>query len=316
MNPILERRGYIQRALVAVLTYGPMVVGMDCAFGAEAWIEAAASNTRATQPKIKLLEKRADVDQVITNPRLRAKSGSRDTLSMQSNIWYWGGSMADPFSANRPALSPGQAEVDPAKISGAISAKYRITDEDNLNVGTGYAWTSPARTGQAGQVENPFVAYSRTFKFLGNEAFWNVYTNYITSRNSRENFKLNYNVGSSITLARKIPETRWQLGLSVGYQRNVYTESTEDRALSNFGIGPSVEYWFNDYVSVNTGFGGLSYYNLSQRPEAFEQDPPTQSVGFGFVVTRDIFISPRVDWLLSNASWESTNVALGAMINL
>jgi hypothetical protein len=49
-------------------------------------------------------------DELITNRRYRASTGSLSNFSLNSTIIYRGGSMSDPLSANRPNIA-GRADT-------------------------------------------------------------------------------------------------------------------------------------------------------------------------------------------------------------
>ena len=101
---------------------------------------------------------RADIDEEITNARLRATTGAKSLLSFQSSFNYNGSSINEPLAQTRPQLSPGTVENDPAKLQGLVSMKYRATDHDNINVGVGVGWLTPSYDGQRGQIEDPYAA--------------------------------------------------------------------------------------------------------------------------------------------------------------
>ena len=107
---------------------------------------------------------RKDIDEEITNKKLRASTGSKSLISLKSSFNYNGGSINAPLSQERPQLSPGTTNPEPTKLSGTISAKYRVSDHDSLSLGIGVGWLTPTYQGQKGQVENPVLDYSRAFK--------------------------------------------------------------------------------------------------------------------------------------------------------
>lgn len=284
-------------------------------------LSAAAEELQdANQSKAKVdtvaTTKRADVDEEITNPKLRAETGSKSLFSVQSTMNYNGGSVSDPFGEVRPRLSPGQVELDPTKITGNISAKYRVTDHDNINFGTGVGWLKPSHEGQRGQMENPFIAYSRPYKIGRFQNFTQAQGTYYTSVNSRRNFNLNYGVALSHNVLTQIGNTGWNVGTAFTYTHDAYSRLMANKPLESINAFPYVEYWFNPKVHFRTVYRGLSFFNTGGRRDLFLRDTPTQSMGIGFVVTRDIYLYPNLQWVWEEMQWERTNVALAANINL
>ena len=261
-------------------------------------------------------EANADVDQEITNPRMRAETGGKAKVSFQSDFTYSGGPLSDPFGKDRPRLSPGQIEVDPVKIAGKISGKYRATDYDNLNIGTGVSWLTPAYTGQRMQVENPYFSYSRPFRADRWEHVFAAQVHYYSSYNSRTNFKLNYGIAISHNLVTRIGDSGWMLGTGMFFTRQFYRESRPDGNFDGMGVTPFVEYWFSDRMSWRTMYSGLAIFNTNGARDTYKQDEPTQTLGFGFVITRDLYLFPNLQWAWNEIQFEKTTFALTANINL
>ena len=259
---------------------------------------------------------RKDVDQEITNPKLRAETGAKSLFSIQTAFQYNGGSVSDPTGRLRPRLSPGQIELDPTKITGNVSLKYRATDHDNLNAGTGFGWLTPSHDGERGQVENPFLQYSRPFRTGDFQNVFSAQYMYFSSYNSRNTFKLNYEVQLSHTVLTNIGSTRWQVGGAFVYSHDVYSAQQSLSPKETLAAFPFAEYWFNDRVHFRTVYRGLSFFNTNGRRDLFQRDDPTQSLGFGFVVTRDVYLYPNIQWVWEDMKSERTNIALNANINL
>ncbi len=282
----------------------------------------SVTESKAKAPAEATAPSRKDVDQEITNPKLRAETGSKRVLSIQSSFNYSGGSVSEPFGRERPRLSPGQVELDPTKITGSVSVKYRATDHDNINFGTGVGWLMPGHDGERGQMENPFVSYNRPFKA---GIFQNVISagaTYYSAINSRRNFGLNYGASAGYTVLAPLFDTKWQLGTAFTYARDVYERrNTQTRPhylapSDTLAAFPFAEYWFNDRVHFRTVYRGMTFFNTNGRRDLFLRDDPTQSMGIGFVLTRDIYMYPNIQWVWDDMRGEKTNVALSANINL
>src|ERR1035437_5740298 len=66
-----------------------------------------------------------DIDEEISNAKLRAESGSKSKYSLSTTIQYTGGAISSPFAAERPNLSglPGMQTL--SSLSGRLNGRYR-----------------------------------------------------------------------------------------------------------------------------------------------------------------------------------------------
>ena len=282
--------------------------------------EAAVSDSTTTKTKMpsEVTAQRKDIDEEITNKKLRAETGAKSVISLKSAFAYSGGSINSPLSQERPQLSPGTTNPEPSKLSGSISAKYRISDHDSMSLGVGVGWLTPTYQGQKGQVENPYLGYTRAFKtgIIQNviEASIVKYTSNSASKNDDL-----WNSNFDYTILAKVGHSRLDLGLDLGYYREFYSQTTArngDNPLDYVALYPFAEYELNDMASLRTVYRGFSYFNSSNDQKTFVHDDPTQSFGVGLAITRDIYLYPNLQWVWADVRAEKTNVAISANINL
>lgn len=298
-------------SMIRVL-YFVSILGMT--FGAQAQDAAMTANESATQSKAKLPKAPPqDIDEEITNARLRATTGSKKRLSLQSSLNYNGATINKPLAKLRPELTPGTVSPEPAKLTGSISGKYRVTDYDNLNLGIGVGWLTPTYEGQRGQVENPYVAYSRVFKA---GRFQNVLSASVTkyTADSELNRGLNLSAGTDYMFLTSF-STGTTFGTAFSYARYIYKDG-RGGIQDFYGAYPFLEQALTRDLSLRTVYRGFEYYNKHTKPGAFVHDDPTQSLGLGISVTRDLYLYPNVQWVWADMRSEKTNVALQANINL
>jgi hypothetical protein len=274
------------------------------------------SSSSTTQLPKELKTDRKDIDEEITNKKLRAATGSKALISMQSEITYNGGSVKDPFSSARPKLTPGTVGNDDSKLLGKVAGKYRMTDHDNLSLGVGVGWTKPTREGQRGQVENPYLDYARVFKTGSLQNVLEATGTYYTADKNRNEKKLGQDTTFTWNVLYTVANTKLQLGLYTSYSREYYTESVSDAALDQIGVDPYAEYALTDRYTVRTVYNGGNFNNTTSNKVAFVRDAQYQSLGIGVAVTRDIYLYPNVQWVWEDVRAERTNVALTANINL
>lgn len=258
--------------------------------------------------------KREDIDNEITNARLRASTGAKSLWSIQSAFNYYGGSVQKPLSKERPQLSPGIIENDPTKLTGNISGKYRLTDHDNINLGIGVGWLTPGQTGQKGQAEDPYFNYSRVFKSgLVQNVFDLGFSKY--TAHSSVKGKLNYESALDYTALADIGKTKWQAGVTTAWYREFYTAEVNG-IQDQFALYPFAEYSFTDKYSFRTVYRGLTYYNTQNAGMTFAHDTATQSAGIGLSITRDIYLYPNVQWVWEEIRADKTTWSLSANINM
>jgi hypothetical protein len=275
--------------------------------------DIGASSTAITMPK-ELKSQRKDIDLEITNARLRAQTGSKSLYSMQTSFTYNGGSIQDPMGNTRPQLSPGTVENDPTKLIGRVAAKYRATDHDNINMGIGIGWLTPGYSGQKGQSENPYASYNRVFKSAEMQNIFEVFVQKYTAQSSVAN-GLNYESTFDHVLLVPIAHSKLNVGATFLWSHEYYNRSTGGLQ-DKIAMYPFVEYGLNPTFSVRTNNRSLTYFNTGKNPSAFQNDEPSQSLGVGISLARDIYLYPNIQWVWADIRSEKTNLALSANINL
>lgn len=256
---------------------------------------------------------RKDIDDEITNPGLRAQTGALATWSTQTSFQYVGSSIETPFATTRPRLSAGQVRPDVTRLVGSISVKYRATDYDNLNLGGGVSWVQPFGPEQRGQVENPFLSYSRVYKAFGLQNSSSVSVMKYTTPELMD-AEYDWELSAGHTFMRQMGKAFG--GLSISYDRQIYSADTTgaDR-LDGLGFFPFVEYSISEMFQFRTVYWGLRYYTTRGRPSSILHDDIGQSAGIGIIVSRDIYLYPNIQWIWENMRADNTNVAINANIN-
>jgi hypothetical protein len=281
--------------------------------------DAAASRAKVKAGSEPNAANREDIDKEITNARLRASTGAKSLISLQSAITYNGGSIEAPLARDRKQLSPGETGHDNSKLVGSISAKLRASDHDNINVGFAASWLTPTYKGERGQIDNPYASYSRVFKAAEIQNVFEVVATKYTTDGAVNSEKLNYNLDVDHTFLAHVGHSKLQLGLNLAYARDFYSSvrpDGKDQNQDSLAAYPFMEYEFSDTFSFRTVYRGFSYYNTRTATSTFAHDDPTQSMGIGISVTRDIYLYPNVQWVWADVRGDKTNVALAANINL
>ena len=269
---------------------------------------------------------RKDIDEEITNAKLRASTGSKSLFSMQSEFDYIGGSVNSPLAAERPTLTPGTVGADDVKLTGKISGKYRMTDHDNINLGIGVGWTKPfhnetpgpKQQGQHGQIENPYVGYTRLFKTGPIQNVISATGFYFTADKNVNVEKLSSEGDIDWNFLYTVGNSKLQIGVDVAYGHEFYSQDMAGTGspVESIGADPYAEYALSDRYTLRTVYNGGNFYNVAGNEATFVRDAQQQSLGLGVSLTRDIYLYPNLQWVWADMRSDKTNVALYAYINL
>lgn len=323
-------------------------------FAASATMAFAAQAQEESTSKVKtsdvapVEQPQADIDQEITNKKLRAELGSKSKWSIKTYLSYSGGSVERPLDRIRPAYQAGATVPALTNLGGTVGVKYSLTNRDSLSLSTGILVRNPfhgdlsrdnfddPRSGKNTErlnASNPSLTYTRAYKAAGmqmiSSAGWTQYTETDTVRD--------YNAFGGISLSQTVlanfENSGWEAGLSFALglsfyngdmdpdfvARNVARGTTPQQEDFSYAIYPFAEYAFNDRFSFRTVFGyfNLTHYKGSKGDKAtVETVAPYQSVGLGMSVTRDIYLYPNIQFTPFDIRADRTNVAMSATMNV
>lgn len=308
-------------------------------FGAHAQ-EAANQNTINSQElKPANTTPGQDVDELITNKKMRAESGSKSRWSLSSELSYDGGSLEKPLAEDRPNIAGATGTTTKALLGGSVSTKYNINTRDSLSAGVGVRWIAPLTTdkpknynGDRVDAQNPFITYQHFYKWSGIQSVFQLQPQAYTNSN-----QTNLGYVAALTAAQNNIYELGQSGVSLGLylfaQGNAYnktgsigTPGSEDYIADVrteqsdylFGASPFVEYVINDRFNLRTVFNAFNFQHLRSeaRNTTFDQNTWTQSFGLGISITRDVFLYPNVQFVPDFARNDRTNVGLLANVNV
>lgn len=319
------------------------VVALALAFVFSSGVYAAEEKKTDGQSTIKIedaTDKKnkvdGDVDQEVTNQRMRAESGSKSKFSLSTSIGYRGGAISRPFGAERPNLAgtPGIETVSAAQIG--LDARYRWTKNQSVTLGTMFGMITPFQ-GDVDQssknnqinVYDPALGYKLVGK-LGPLQTSGGITYYRGTSNQSKATDMTQAVGLSVSVL-KAWENRLTTGVAFSAGYNDYSsrpgENRANRRASygkdarddwSLGIFPFAEYQITDTFSARTVFGYFNWKHMYGDTERFRllQTYVYQSLGVGISITRDIYLYPNIQFVPDNIRGDFTNVALSANINV
>lgn len=250
-----------------------------------------------------------DIDQEITNAKLRADTGSKSRYSLSLTAQYLGGSIKEPFSKDRPNVT-NDPIAPKVSMGGDFGGRYRIDKNQSLSLTLGYSLERPFHEAQRGQISNPSVNYNYASKIGLVQSVSTAGLTASTNSDERTVGQMG-SVAASNTLIYDFGGTRTSLGLAT--EASYTTFSKEDEIVEpkgqkakeainfqqDFGLAayPFAEYAFSDSVNLRTVFRPWIFsHNRTAEGWTFEKRPWTQSLGVGFAVTRDIYLYPNFQW--------------------
>jgi hypothetical protein len=279
-----------------------------------------------------------DVDQIITNKKMRAESGSKSKLSMSNTIIYYGGSVDAPLSESRPNITGAAGNTVVAFLTDRLGAKYAFNQRKSLSAGIGVRWITPLNSSgtpaiaeRAGSIpqpypgkkvdaDNPYVNYQYIYKWLGIQSVF-VTGPTIMTATDQLNLGYQYEYDISQNNVYELGRSGLSLGLSImavgwTFDKNDSLSMAKQTDYSA-GAYPFLEYQFSERFNLRT-ITGIAVYQHKRVADAhtYFKNKVYQSVGVGISVTRDIFLYPNIQFLPDNMRADTTNVALSANVNI
>lgn len=319
--------------MAAVLLLGTQGYAQETEEGAESsmTIEDAAGTTNTVPGE-------GDMDDVITNKKMRAEAGSKSKYSFSTSLGYSGGTVEKPLAEERPNITQGTAATAKALASANVSGRYRMTPTESLSAGIGIRWIAPLETdgvedynGDRVDASNPYLSFNKVYSWSGVQSVLSAdVTAYTNSNRLDEGYVAN--LGISQNNIYDIGSTGLGVGLLVavgntfynktGFYKNDkkgnpydYEDITSDYS---FGAYPFLEYVINDTFNLRTISGVWVYEHIRSESNAmtFEKNVIYQSVGLGISMGRNFYLYPNVQFIPEDIRADRTNVALSATINL
>ena len=273
-----------------------------------------------------------EADKVITNRRLRADMGSTSNWSVRTFWNYQGGSLDQPFTADRPNIDAGGDNLLLASVSGNVGVRYRMTKFDSLNLAVGLNMVTPFHSSfttdntrlqqsfdqnsQKLTANDPSLTYNKVDSIWGFQVSTNVAVTYVT--NAQLKNRGYSSSGSFSTQWMKDLGSGWTVGPGVQYVAYTFNsrEASQNETDRVFVLFPAVEYVIND-----TFLWRAVYRVFLERPTTandwtYRKRIDSISTGIGISITRDIFLYPNIQFIPEDIRSDRTNVSITANVNL
>jgi hypothetical protein len=277
---------------------------------------AEANTSSATAP---LGMKKFEENTEVTDPKLKADEGSLSRLSLRFNLSYSGPPVGD-LSAREQPNPDGTVSVTATAITGSAGLRYRFDSQRSISLTTGLSNQYPFREGSRFDANNPYFSYSRAFRIgdlqlISTPGFSIITAQKLTAVNQvlAANYSLSsvYNLGESI-FAAGLDGTFSYFFFDEPYQRK---DGRVRR--SAFSASPTfkanVTKRLNLFTSVTFAFWNPRSGGSQVR---FQQNTVSGKVGFGYAITRDIYISPYLGYFPGDPSWKSTSLNMSTVFSV
>ncbi len=283
---------------------------------------AASSTAKKSDANVSDLK---DIDQEITNAKLRAESGSKKKFSFRSYFSYNGSTIQKPMAKERPNFTGATANDPDTSLSGQFGMKYRASDRGSVSLQTGLSvrrpFGGPLYNAQRDEVNkseiaNPTLSYDYVTKLGEFQSITSVGADYGTSRFRTQTIHLisNINLGQTFMYSFK---SGWELGGILDLNANVYTpEQDLATTLYDGGLYAMLEYAFNDKYSFRTVFRYWTFESSRENPNTYDRIYGSQSIGVGMALARDFYLYPNLQFAPQNLRADVTNWGISANINL
>lgn len=289
-------------------------------FGA---LSAAADSTpnkeslsiKATQPKIKF-EKNEEIQDI----ELKAESGAQTRWSMKASLGYSGASLAEPLSDKR-RNPDGRFTDTRTSLGGSVGLRYRMSKRSTLNLGTGISAVKPFHGVEQVDAQDPYISIDRSYKWAGVQWYSRAFQSVSTTEFYRD---IGQWGGTAFSQSGRyfIPDTQWTVGANASISFFHYDRpysKTNPHGGSNYFVGlyPNAAYRVNRRWMINTSTA-LSAANRRYFKDWSQWDLQniTQRVGFGWSITREIYLSPYVNFFWKDPTWKTSNFAFSTIFSV
>lgn len=308
-----------------------LAISLPCLALAQDKKKPVAKEAAATAAPLSAKPATDEADQVITNRRLRAETGSLSKWSGSLYFNYSGGNLADPLKPERRNILGAADALELQNFYADLGVRYRITSLDSITASAGVFMSTPFHTTidhdranrqdfeknkQEVTVSDPALKYTHLDRFLGMQSVTTLGATLITNpEQTKDGYDASYVI--SQTFMKEFGKSGLSLGASLEWLK--YTFSKTDRTLAENvpALYPVAEYVLNDMFNLRTVFGWQVYQQTrDQDHDTYTKRKVYQSVGLGISLSRDVFLYPNIQFIPSDLRSDRTNIAISANVNV
>jgi hypothetical protein len=263
-----------------------------------------------------------DLDSEVTDIKLRAGSGAKSKYSTSFYLTYAGGSLKDPGANVRPSVGS-ERRAAPVSLTGNIGVRYRFNKNKSLFVASGISRPRPFHKNTQNdkfELSTPYLGYNDTLA-INDWQLSSGFRLYIVTEKFLKDIGEIATLGYSLRSLNKLGQTRFNGNISLDAWVTGYDESHNymKKNQNDMGISltPALQYNYSDKMNFFTSLSLLTYSHYrSDKSFKASQDKITQSLGMGFAIYRDFYVSPSMTFEPENIRSDKTAVNVSTYINL
>jgi len=269
-----------------------------------------------------LHDKKFEANSEITDPKLRADSGSLSRYSVKLNVNYQGPTINDFSNTDQP--NPDHLlGAHKVYMGGSIATRYRIDRDSAMNFGTGLKALTPFSSVNRVDVADPYLSYDVTKKLGGFQTRISPGVKIITAPENRNAGEYGapgveegvvYNLGMS----------RWALSMDGSENYNLYnrdyrpkTKSDRNASQADLSFYPGVKYLLSDNLNIATSVA-VGFYNPREANNLATLQRKTigERLGIGWAIKRDIYLYPYVTFYPTALEVNTTSFNFSTIISV
>jgi hypothetical protein len=181
--------------------------------------------------------------------------------------------------------------------------------------------TPPGYKGDKVDADNPYARFQYLYRWLGVQASLGVTQTVFTASDLQ---KLGYVTKTEVSQynAYDFNGSKFSVGfipyLNLGFFDQDDAASKAAQSDYAFGMTPFIEYRVNDWINLRSDSNPLAFEHIRSQTNfsTYNRQTVIQTFSVGFAVTRDIYISPGVLWIVADPRNDRTTTWISASFNI
>ncbi|MBX3022711.1 MAG: hypothetical protein KF799_13645 [Bdellovibrionales bacterium] len=269
-------------------------------------------------------------DKSVTDIELKASAGSLSRYSMKFDLSFSGPPVNDLADSEMPNPD-GRSRNNKTSLSGYVGLRYRLNPNEAVNMSTGVRWFAPYQNVIGEKIElrrgerrldtaSPQISYDRT----ASSGALQFRTSVKASPTTDEFYKSRGQVGSlglEQNLKWNLGQSRWVAGFLTDFSLFVFNRGFEesDQRVSNYFLSliPGLEYKITDRFNLKTSMAHA--FANERRTGTWTTWSPqklTARAGFGWGITRDIYVNPYVNFFVEKPALNTTSLSMSTVFSI
>jgi hypothetical protein len=302
-------------ALVAV--FASLIARAETSSASITTPASETNSNRVTIPDL-LINKKFEENKEITDAKLKADGGSLSQYSLSFTLSYYGPTAGDLGAADQPNPD-GRPGTYATSLGGSIGGRFRLDSSSSVTAGTGMKALHPFHGMDRFDTNNPYVNYNLSAGFWGvqmrNTFGYSLVTN-PDYKKIGETSGLNWDTST----VYNIGTTRFAVGIdtSISYYffNRGYIYADKKASLYQVSAYPTAKYNITDKFSANTSLAFSSYNPRYRNQSVLMNTTMSQRLGVGYAYTRDIYVSPYLNFYTDHLSQDGTTINFSTVFSV